>query len=239
MEKYTVYKTTCLVNNKIYIGVHKTLKENDSYLGSGTAFKNAEAKYGKSSFVKDILAIFDTKEEAYSLERELVTEEFIQLDTNYNLKPGGEGGWDFINKNGLNNNSSEETSHKISESQKARYDSGAEPWNKGKKLSGLGLKSRDTRLKRGGSFKGSSNPMFGKNVKDFMSESDVKVWGDRISKANTGKLRTDEAKKKYSEVAKSRKWLISRTGEKSSTTDPNDPRLNHPDWQLGRKWKNA
>ncbi|QEM42440.1 Seg-like homing endonuclease [Klebsiella phage EI] len=47
--------------------------------------------------------------------------------------------------------------------------------------------------------------MFGKNVKDFMSESAIKQWSARISEANTGKIRTDEAKKKYSEIAKSRK----------------------------------
>nr|DAR62378.1 MAG TPA: GIY-YIG nuclease superfamily protein [Bacteriophage sp.] len=36
MEKFIVYCTTCTVNNKIYIGVHKTNKETfDGYLGCG------------------------------------------------------------------------------------------------------------------------------------------------------------------------------------------------------------
>ena len=37
MEKkhYLVYKTTCLINGKIYIGQHQTYDINDNYLGSG------------------------------------------------------------------------------------------------------------------------------------------------------------------------------------------------------------
>ena len=38
---YTVYKTTNLVNNKIYIGVHTTEDINDDYLGSGSAIIKA------------------------------------------------------------------------------------------------------------------------------------------------------------------------------------------------------
>lgn len=236
MEKYTVYKTTCLVNNKIYIGVHKTLDENDSYLGSGTAFKLAEEKYGKENFVKEILKIFDTKEEAYALEAELVTEEFIKLPTNYNLKLGGDGGWSFINENRLNVNSSKETSAKISKSQLARFAAGGNP-TKGQKRPGVGLKSKETRLKNGGSYEGSNNPMYGVDLREVLSEEAIKEWGSKISKSNTGKVRTDAAKKKYSEVAKSRKWLIHISGKLASTTNPDDPRFNDPEWQSGKKWK--
>lgn len=236
MEKYTVYKTTCLVNNKIYIGVHKTLDENDSYLGSGTVFKLAEEKYGKENFVKEILKTFDTKEEAYALEAELVTEEFIKLPTNYNLKLGGDGGWSFINENRLNVNSSKETSAKISKSQLARFAAGSNP-TKGQKRPGVGLKSKEARLKNGGSYEGSNNPMYGVDLREVLSEEAIKEWGSRISKSNTGKVRTDAAKKKYSEVAKSRKWLIHISGKLASTTNPDDPRFNDPEWQSGKKWK--
>lgn len=236
MEKHTVYKTTCLVNGKIYIGVHKTLNENDSYLGSGTSFKLAEEKYGKDKFVKEIIEIFDTKEEAYALEAELVTEEFVKLSTNYNLKPGGEGGWNFINENRLNVNSSKETSAKISKSQLARFKAGGKT-TKGLKRPGVGLKSKETRLKNGGSYKGSNNPMYGVDLRDILSEDAIKEWGSKISQSNTGKVRTEDAKKRYSEAAKSRKWLVHISGTKSSTADPNDPRLKSNEWQLGRVWK--
>ena len=44
-----IYKTTCLINNKIYIGQHCTDAE-DGYLGSGDLIKKAILKYGKHNF---------------------------------------------------------------------------------------------------------------------------------------------------------------------------------------------
>ena len=58
---YTVYKITNLLNDKIYIGVHKTENPNDSYYGSGVAIKEAIKKHGKENFRKDILFITESK----------------------------------------------------------------------------------------------------------------------------------------------------------------------------------
>lgn len=46
--KYIVYKTTCLVNDKIYVGVHQTQDPNkfDGYLGRG--FYKNHTKYLKN-----------------------------------------------------------------------------------------------------------------------------------------------------------------------------------------------
>ena len=51
-----VYKTTNLINGKIYIGISKK-KSTDSlsYLGSGKALKRALIKYGKINFKKEII----------------------------------------------------------------------------------------------------------------------------------------------------------------------------------------
>ncbi len=49
-----IYKTTCLINGKIYIGRHEG-SENDNYLGSGILFTNALKKYGKENFQRKIL----------------------------------------------------------------------------------------------------------------------------------------------------------------------------------------
>lgn len=88
---FIVYKITNLVNNKHYIGVHKTDNPEDGYMGSGVAIKSAIKKYGKNSFRKDILLFTEDKDHAYLLEKEL-TEDFNRTDT-YNMKQGGVGGW--------------------------------------------------------------------------------------------------------------------------------------------------
>lgn len=100
---YTIYKTTCKVNGKIYIGKHKTKRLNDGYMGSGKYLRNAIEKYGRDNFVTEILHVFDTEEEMNNKERELVTEEFCLREDTYNLCEGGRGGWSYLNRTGLNN----------------------------------------------------------------------------------------------------------------------------------------
>lgn len=95
--KFIVYCTTCKINGKIYIGVHKTENPNvfDGYIGNGlkigyniknpkTAFQHAVKKYGYSNFVRNTLFVFDNEEEAYLKEKEIVTLEFIRQKDNYN-----------------------------------------------------------------------------------------------------------------------------------------------------------
>lgn len=105
MEKkyYLIYKTTNLVNGKIYIGKHETDNLNDGYLGSGKLLKRAIEKYGEENFKREILFECSTREEMNAKESELVNEEFLKRDDVYNLKQGGVGGFDFINSNCINN----------------------------------------------------------------------------------------------------------------------------------------
>lgn len=104
---YTIYKTTCKTNGKIYIGAHKSKDLNDNYLGSGKLIQRAINKYGKDSFVKEILFVFDNEIDMFNKERELVTEQFVENNLTYNCKPGGEANWYYINKNGLNHKSNQ------------------------------------------------------------------------------------------------------------------------------------
>lgn len=96
---YTIYQTTNLTNGKIYVGYHSTEDLNDRYLGSGKILNQAIDKVGAENFKREILYVFPTREEALQKEREIVNEEFLQRDDVYNIKLGGEGGWDHTRDN--------------------------------------------------------------------------------------------------------------------------------------------
>ena len=100
---YTIYRITNNKNNKIYIGKHQTKDINDNYWGSGKLLKRAIQKHGIENFSKEILFIFDNENDMNLKEQELVTEEFCDQLDNYNLCPGGGGGFGYINKNNLGN----------------------------------------------------------------------------------------------------------------------------------------
>lgn len=89
---YCLYQITNLVNNKIYIGVHKTADLNDSYIGSGKLIRAAIKKYGRSQFKKEILETFSSEEEMIAREIAVVTEEFCARHDTYNVMPGGKFG---------------------------------------------------------------------------------------------------------------------------------------------------
>ena len=103
---FIVYKTTCLINNKIYIGVHETNDPDifDGYIGNSINIYNrkwaldhpkfpfhyAVIKYGIYNFKRETLYKFNTAKEAYQKESEIVTEDFIKSDNNYNIALGGD-----------------------------------------------------------------------------------------------------------------------------------------------------
>lgn len=94
---YTVYKVRNEVNGKVYIGKHKTKNLKDSYMGSGNLLRHAIKKYGVENFTKVILHVFDNEKDMNLKEFELVDELFRNVVPCYNLKFGGEGGFDYIN----------------------------------------------------------------------------------------------------------------------------------------------
>jgi hypothetical protein len=94
---FLIYKITNLINGKIYIGAHKTDDINDGYMGSGLLIKRSIEKYGIENFKKEILSHHDSEEQMYLTESLIVDDEFLKRDDVYNLKLGGDGGWDYLN----------------------------------------------------------------------------------------------------------------------------------------------
>jgi group I intron endonuclease len=115
-----IYKTTCLINNKIYIGQSKYNKE--TYLGSGKIILNVIKKYGKENFTKEILIDGNyTQDEIDFFEMKFI-KEFNSTNSNigYNIRPGGNGNSESANRLiSISNKSrvvSDETKKKISTS---------------------------------------------------------------------------------------------------------------------------
>ena len=121
---FYLYEIKNLLNDKIYIGIHQTDNLEDGYMGSGSLIKKAVEKYGANNFKKTILETFSTREEMLKRESEIVDEKFLLREEVYNLKLGGEGGFDWINSSEIpkmkGKNHSEETKKKISEKMSGR-----------------------------------------------------------------------------------------------------------------------
>lgn len=89
---HTIYLITNKVNNKKYIGKHSTLDLYDTYMGSGKLLRYAINKHGIENFKKEILFVFNNKQDMEAKEKELINETVIKGNSFYNLSPGGQGG---------------------------------------------------------------------------------------------------------------------------------------------------
>ena len=87
-----IYKTTCNVTGKYYVGMHSAYNLDDGYMGSGKRLRYSIRKYGVENHTKEILEFLPTREELVFREREIVTKELISEDLCLNLALGGEGG---------------------------------------------------------------------------------------------------------------------------------------------------
>ncbi len=83
------YKITNKINGKFYYGVHNTNNLNDGYMGSGYVLKKAYKKYGIENFEKEIIEFFNSTDEAFEKEHDVVNEEMIRDKQCYNSQIGG------------------------------------------------------------------------------------------------------------------------------------------------------
>lgn len=121
---YYLYEVKNKINGKFYVGVHKTLNLEDGYMGSGKIILSAIKKYGIENFEKTIIEFFDEAESMFHKEAEVVNEEFLEREDIYNLRKGGTGGFDWINRSGIpknkGNHHSDETKKILSEHLKGK-----------------------------------------------------------------------------------------------------------------------
>jgi hypothetical protein len=131
--KYTVYKITNNINGKIYVGCHQTTNLNDGYMGSGNLIRKAIKKYGVENFEKEYVHIFNSPEEMFDCEANIVNEDFVKRKDTYNIITGGDTGASSMGKISAIKRAKKmksdisfrkNLSDKISKSMKQRWESG-------------------------------------------------------------------------------------------------------------------
>lgn len=88
-----VYKTTSLLDNRIYIG-QKRGKFTSKYLGSGKHLELAVKKYGEHNFICELIHTSDNQQELDSLEKFYISEarKILTVDELFNIADGGLNG---------------------------------------------------------------------------------------------------------------------------------------------------
>lgn len=108
-----VYQTLNILNNKIYVGQHKSEFYDSKYYGSGKYLKRAIKRYGIENFTNKILEWCNTKEELNDREIYWIKKlKSRNKKIGYNITEGGEGTYGFSGMEGKTQ--SEETKYKIS-----------------------------------------------------------------------------------------------------------------------------
>ncbi len=87
-----VYKTTCLIDGKIYIGQSSKSHINHNYLGSGLYLLKAVKKYTPLCFIKEILKVCENQRQLNIWEQIYIKKfDAMNPDIGYNLCKGGQG----------------------------------------------------------------------------------------------------------------------------------------------------
>ena len=91
-----IYKTTNLVNGKIYIGQHKSQVFDKEYHGSGKLIRRAFEKYGIDNFKTELLKWCETRSDINRYEKIYIhIHHSDNMFIGYNISKGGDGGDTF------------------------------------------------------------------------------------------------------------------------------------------------
>lgn len=119
MSTYLVYKITCTVNNKSYVGVtndlRRRMRDHRNPRSSCKALYNAINEHGWDAFSVCVLVEGLDRQQAYELEPALIVEHQTRVPDGYNITAGGWNG-----RSGMSYVMSVEHKRKISESHKGK-----------------------------------------------------------------------------------------------------------------------
>jgi group I intron endonuclease len=197
MKRYHyIYEITNLINGKTYIGQHSTEHLHDGYMGGGLTLNRAIKKYGRNNFKKEILMFAVNNAALNFMEKCLVTEEFVQDESNYNLRIGG----------GHFGKHSTATKQKMSQSQKGKIISATARQKISISLRGR-KRTAESAKKTADALRGRKRPS---EVGEKISKSrmGVKFTQEHIknmSLSRMGKITSEATKRKLSIAHKGRK----------------------------------
>lgn len=188
-----IYITTCIVNNKKYIGKHKSKKFDPDYKGSGILLTRSFEKYGKDNFITELVEVCHSLEELNNKEIEYIKKyDCVNSEDFYNLSMGGDGG---------------DTRAWMSKEEKKKVFTGENNPMYGRKH------TEETKLKI-------SKKNKGRKLKPFTDEHKIKISNSNKGKNknktpwNKGLKLSNEEKIKLSEIHKGKKGT--RNGMKNS-----------------------
>lgn len=89
---HIIYKTTCIITGRWYIGMHSTDDLEDGYLGSGNRLRRSINKHGENNHIREILEYTTDRKTLSEREKAIVNAVMLTDPLCLNIVPGGEGG---------------------------------------------------------------------------------------------------------------------------------------------------
>jgi hypothetical protein len=213
-QYHYIYRTTCIVTGKYYLGMHSTYDLNDGYIGSGKLLGRSVNVHGKENHVCAILEHYFSREWLREREAELVCAEMLTDPMCMNISLGGSS-WP---NNIINADSCRQTAkNKISQQRQQWLRDNDPEWAK---------QTKTNRSSAGiANLPGTPPPSFkGKNH----TEETKKKIGDNVSKSARG-----TGNSQYGTM-----WIFSEIEKRTIKINREDIDLwLSRNWKLGRKMK--
>jgi hypothetical protein len=88
---HIIYKTTCTITGKFYLGMHSTDNLNDGYLGSGSILSRSIKKYGRENHTCEVIELLQDRKSLSLREEQIITPELRLNKMCMNIRSGGTG----------------------------------------------------------------------------------------------------------------------------------------------------